>query len=205
MTDEGSKSKRVATAAPNVFIGNLLRFLGALGGGAFFTHFAPPIEPFALVSVAVIAIAAVAWLVGFVLSQKWDLRRALKAHFKRLLIFATAAIFLLIVISVLYVNLWDTYTVPYSGTRVFIGSELTIQGKQYFTKNPNASPEEAVWDAAGKSDDVWTAASIRNREIKLWALFLVLVFFIVFPITLTAYSLGGSNSRSRSSEEKETR
>ncbi|MBI4488195.1 MAG: hypothetical protein HY694_03860 [Deltaproteobacteria bacterium] len=190
MTESPPKTRQRVKSTPNVFLRNLVGFVATLGGGAFFTTFAPPVEPSAIVPVAVIPIAAIAWLVGFVLAQRRDLREALKKHFKRLLLFAGAFCFLpLVVLLVLYVILWNTYTVAYSGTRLVIGTELTSRGQHYFKENPNASNEEAVWDAAGRPQDIWTAGSIQKWRFVLWVVFLLLVFMTVFPIILTAYSV----------------
>lgn len=189
MTESAPKRQRVKSI-PNIFLRNLVALVATLGGGELFTTLAPPVEPFAIVRVAVISIAAIAWLVGFVLAKRWDLREALKKHFKRLLLFAGALCFLpLVVLLVLYVILWNSYTVAYYDTRVVIGTELTSRGHHYFKENPNASNENAVWDAAGRPEDIWTAGSIQKWRFVLWAVFLPLVFMTVFPIILTAYSV----------------
>lgn len=189
MKKTSSKTKPNLVADPAVFLWNLGRFIGTLGGGALFTTFAPPVEPFAIVPVAVMAIAAFAWLVGFLLGQRWNLRHALRTYYKRLLTVAVVFSLLLVGTLIAYVNLWNTHTVSYYGTRLCIGSELTDGGKQYFTKNPSASNERAVWDAAGRPEDIWTSESVVTCRSTLWMVFLPLIFLVVFPVVLTAYSM----------------
>ena len=58
-------------------------------------------------------------------------------------------------------------TAPYAGNTVLIGRHFTPVGEGNARSNPTATPQDMLFDAAGRADLVWTADSIATCRSQL--------------------------------------
>jgi hypothetical protein len=58
-------------------------------------------------------------------------------------------------------------TARYAGNAVLIGRRFTPLGEGYARSNPTATPQDMLFDAAGRADLVWTADSIASCRSQL--------------------------------------
>ena len=139
-------------------------------------------------------VAVVLGLIFFA-AQRWNQpRHALKWCGVALLLLAVglAAFFR-------YQQLTLAWTGIYDGDKVVIGSEYTPHGQSYVEQNPKISCEELISDFAGKTEDIWTHASISRRRLMLAATFesCLPLFTICLIAVVQAVQCGGARKPRR--------
>jgi hypothetical protein len=184
MKDGKKNSEKPST--PGRFVRDIATLLLSLTGGASVTKLAPPEGYRGLVWFVVFGVSGAAWLIGVLLSRKWDRAMKLVEHIKKSLLIAIRTLVFFIVAAVLYIVQRDAFTTPYpSGqetNRVVTGWSLTEQGKKYFSENPGATRETAVMAAGGSSSAVWTSWSLALSRASLWLNFFAVLFGGTFTI-----------------------
>ncbi len=70
-----------------------------------------------------------------------------------------------------YQQLTLAWTGVYSGDKIVIGSDYTPHGQSYVEQNSKISLDELIFDFAGKTEEIWTHASISRRRLILAATF----------------------------------
>jgi hypothetical protein len=100
----------------------------------------------------------------------------------------------------LYLNLLESWTCRYAGTRIVTGSDLTPHGAAYLDANSQRSCETWVLDHAGEVEAIWTARSIWRHEVGLLLVYIVSVPLFAFCIMslLQAIAEAGRRRRRRS-------
>jgi len=72
-----------------------------------------------------------------------------------------------------YFSLESSWTVPYSGHRVVIGSSYTQTGQAFVSKHPDMALEDVVMHFAGDTERIWTRESLNTRRTSLGMLYLL--------------------------------
>lgn len=176
---------------PHVRLSDLWLLLVPLGGYEALVAFAPPANIPGVARLISFPAAVVAYLLGRLAARWFGDHFRNKRRFNAL-VAVTGGSLVLLVFSVLgYFTIWEEYTANFRGTRMWVGSEPTAQGEDYFRRYPEnrSRPEEALEDFKGKPEDVWTARSIRKRQWLLWPVFMALAFLVVFLIVLSVYAV----------------
>jgi len=109
--------------------------------------------------------------------RRWDRR----PHTVSWFVAAAAAFVGCIAAFFTYVRYQESWTSKYDGRSVVIGSALTPHGQAYFTREPRPTPEQVLWEHAGKVDDVWTKESVDDRRLAL-----AVAYILALPLFATA-------------------
>jgi hypothetical protein len=81
-----------------------------------------------------------------------------------------------------YQSYRSEWSVDSGRSRVVIGSELTEDGKTYMQTDRPASNEQAVFEAGGKPERIWTAGSIHSKAQRLYTIY----FCLIIALSLAA-------------------
>lgn len=100
-----------------------------------------------------------------------------RRHTQRWVMVAVTLVLLTPVAYFLYDWFAATWTCPYAGTRVIVGSDtaLTAHAKEYKANNPDLTCDQIVWNHAGNVEEIWTKESIETRRLILGFLYVVLL------------------------------
>jgi hypothetical protein len=74
-----------------------------------------------------------------------------------------------------YESYRSEWSVKSGGSRVVIGAELTADGMTYMEKDRPPSNEQAVFEAGGKPERIWTAGSIHSKAQRLYTIYFCLI------------------------------
>ena len=184
-----SKAKASNRSGPTGLVQAIITLLVTIAGSQVFTLWAPPTGNTGIIRLMLVGEAAVAWLIGLMLSTRWTKRESDARINARRIVAVAIAVLSLGAAGTLYVTKWEAFTVEFNGARVLTGTDLTKVGKSYFAKHPEASRAEAVAAAGGKAEDVWTIDSINVNRLDLLWYFQFAVALSVLCIILLYYSL----------------
>jgi hypothetical protein len=179
-------------------LNDLWLLLIPLGGYEALVAFAPPADTPGVARLISFPAAVVAYLLGRLAARRFGARFRNKRQFQALVAIVGGALVFLVLSALGYLTILDEYTTNFYGTRMWVGSEPTPQGEDYFRRYPEnrSRPEEVLKDFKGKPEHVWTVQSIRQRRWLLWPIFMALAFFVVFLIVLSVYAVGELGFRS---------
>ena len=101
-----------------------------------------------------------------------------------------------------YQQLTLAWTGLYAGDKVVIGSDYTPHGQSYAEQNPKISCEELISDFAGKTEEIWTHASISRRRLILAATFesCLPLFTICLIAVVQAVQCGGRTTKRKAAK-----
>jgi len=77
-----------------------------------------------------------------------------------------------------YQSYRSQWSVKSGGARVVIGSELTADGKTYMEKDKPSSTEQAVFEAGGRPERIWTSLSIHSKAQRLYTIYFCLIILL---------------------------
>lgn len=168
-----------------------IRVLGGLVtaalGGYGATLLAPPGADQVFPRVLFLMLAATSLTLSWVVSRHWD-RRSPKAHWRRAFLVSVLLMLVGVAAVITYAVLRTQWSVQYTDQTLLVGSrcteDLTEAGRRYFETEPDASDATAVWNNAGKIDEIWTQGGISRRRTWLWILCAASFFFVMTSMLL---------------------
>ncbi len=98
------------------------------------------------------------------------------------MIWAVVLLFLAFGAYYLYLNLLDSWTCSYAGTKVVTGSDLTPHGAEYMQTHMDRSCRDWINDHIGEVEEIWTSTSIWRREVGLLLSYILAVPLFAFCI-----------------------
>lgn len=174
---------------PRWFVYQVLLLLASVGGSAYISTIVGFVMGTAAVMRTVAAITGcIAWLVALVLgySLRSDIQQA-----KLRRVWWTAGVLLLLLwaITVIYLPLLYSWTIPFEGDRYVAGSVVTEGAQQYIEEQgkegKRLTREKLLFDFGGQIELVWADLAIR-RIIVLSAFGTLFLFLVVFTSILLA-------------------
>ena len=181
-----AKQNSERTTTPSRFVRDLATLLVSLVGGASVTKLAPGEEYRGLVWFVIFGVAGSAWLIGVLVSRKWDRTVSMVKHISKSLRIAIGTLIVFVLTLVAYIVMRDAFMESYpagqEGRKVVTGWTLTEPGQKYFAANPGATREDALMATGGKATAIWTDGSVALCRGLLWLLFSAFMFGGVFII-----------------------
>lgn len=113
-----------------------------------------------------------------------------RARRQRWLAIAAAAVALGVLSFVLAGRAQQACTALHDGRAVLIGTDLTPLGESYRKANPDLSVDDLVFDAAGKTEQVWTRASIDRCRLQVSSTYFLWVPLLLVSLLAAVQGLG---------------
>jgi len=160
----------------------------AIFGGTGAVTLGPPSDLPVLTTAITIAVAALMWILAWILYSRSGPRVSERSLRNRRLLTTVIAGIVLVLSVISYVVSRDDRTARYAGERRIVGTELTERG-QKLVQEKGYTTESLLMSTKSKARAIWTHASLQRCTVILWSTFCLIVGAFVFPVVALTYAI----------------